>query len=83
MTTLKQIYLVYNYDTLVAIADTPDMAKDLAMDFEFSVGADDCEMYCIAHHINEWVDNIKPHTEPERILWGETIWQSSNVEKTQ
>jgi hypothetical protein len=78
-----EIYLVYNYDTLVAIANTPEMAQHLAMDFEYSVGADDCEMYCVAHHVNEWVDEIKPHTAPDKILWGDIIWKSSNVETAQ
>ena len=54
-----EVYLVYNYDTLVAICNTPEMAINLAMDFEYSVGADDCEMYCIAYHVNEWVDEIR------------------------
>ena len=78
-----EIYLVYNYDTLVAVADTSEMAQHLAMDFEYSVGADDCEMFCVAHHVNEWVDEIKPHTAPDKILWGDIIWKSSNVETTE
>jgi hypothetical protein len=78
-----EVYLVYNYDTLVAICNTPEMAINLAMDFEFSVGADDCEMYCIAYHVNEWVDEIKPHTAPNTVLWGDIFWKSSNVETTE
>jgi|TARA_R110002126_G_scaffold53859_1_gene145809 hypothetical protein len=78
-----EVYLVYNYDTLVAICNTPKWAQDLAMDFEYSVGADDCEMYCVAYHFNEWIDEIKPHTAPETIIWGEIIWKSSNMETTE